>query len=106
METSKGTSINAEPNTSEFSGEVKSIFQRERKRLLAFIRRRVPDEEEAEDLLQDVFYQLLDTLQRMVPIRQVLPWLFQVSRNKIADRYRKSEARPATESLEADEEAR
>ncbi|MEL6537558.1 MAG: RNA polymerase sigma factor [Bacteroidota bacterium] len=105
METSKGTSIEAEAGSTEFSGEVQSVFRRERKRLLAFISRRIPNEEEAEDVLQDVFYQLLETLQRMVPVRQVLPWLFQVSRNKIADRYRKSEARPAAESLSEAEES-
>ena len=81
------------------------VFQRERGSLLAFIRRRIPNEEEAEDILQDVFYQMLETLQRMVPIRQVRSWLFQVSRNKIADQYRRREARPTEERIAQDEDA-
>ncbi|MES2733772.1 MAG: RNA polymerase sigma factor [Bacteroidota bacterium] len=72
---------------------VEETFRKERKRLLAFIRRRIPEPDDAEDILQDVFYQLLE---RLEPIEQVTAWLFRVARNKIIDRYRKRK----TESLE------
>lgn len=65
---------------------VEQTFRKERKRLLAFIRKRVPEPDDAEDILQDVFYQLLE---RLEPIEQVTAWLFRVARNKIIDRYRK-----------------
>jgi len=56
------------------------------KRLMGFIRRRVTNEADAEDILQDVFYQLIDNTQ---PIEQLTAWLFRVTRNKITDRQRK-----------------
>jgi RNA polymerase sigma factor (sigma-70 family) len=65
---------------------VEQTFRKERKRLLSFIRKRIPQPEDAEDILQDVFYQLLE---RLEPIEQVTAWLFRVARNKIIDRYRK-----------------
>jgi RNA polymerase sigma factor (sigma-70 family) len=65
---------------------VEHTFRKERKRLLSFIRKRIPQPDDAEDILQDVFYQLLE---RLEPIEQVTAWLFRVARNKIIDRYRK-----------------
>ena len=59
---------------------------KERKRLLSFIKKRVASEADAEDILQDVFYQLADTFE---PIEQISSWLFRVTRNKIIDWYRK-----------------
>src|ERR1043165_3393356 len=64
-------------------------IERERKRLLEFIRRRVPTQEDAEDVLQDVFYELVNTYRLMKPVEQMASWLFTVARNKITDRYRK-----------------
>ncbi|MCU0354985.1 MAG: sigma-70 family RNA polymerase sigma factor [Cytophagales bacterium] len=64
-------------------------FQHDRHRLLAFIRKRVPEKTDAEDILQDVFYQLAETFNVLEPIEQVSAWLFRVARNKIIDRYRK-----------------
>ncbi len=58
-------------------------------RLLSFIRNRVSDLEDAEDILQDVFYELTETSRMPVPIEQVASWLFRVARNKIIDKYRK-----------------
>lgn len=63
--------------------------QKERKRLLDFIRKRVPTQEDAEDVLQDVFYELVNTYRLMKPVEQMASWLFTVARNKITDRYRK-----------------
>lgn len=64
-------------------------IEKERKRLLDFIRKRVPTQEDAEDILQDVFYELVNTYRLMKPVEQMASWLFTVARNKITDRYRK-----------------
>jgi RNA polymerase sigma factor (sigma-70 family) len=68
---------------------IKDSFQKDRKRLFDFIRKRVPEKEEAEDILQDVFYQLAENFSPLQPIEQISAWLFRVARNKIIDRYRK-----------------
>jgi RNA polymerase sigma factor (sigma-70 family) len=67
-----------------------------RPRLRDFIRQRVSDIEDAEDILQDVFEELTEAVRMMQPIEQVASWMFRVARNKIIDRYRKKK----TESLE------
>lgn len=59
------------------------------KRLMGFIRRRVSSDEDAEDILQDVFYQLTENLLSTSSIDQLTSWLFTVARNKITDRHRK-----------------
>jgi len=71
---------------------------REQGRLRNFIRRRVDDEADAEDILQDVFYELIEAYRLMKPIEQVGAWLYRVARNRIIDRFRKK--RP--QSLSAD----
>jgi len=68
---------------------IRLTVERERKRLLDFIRKRVPTQEDAEDILQDVFFELTNTYRLMKPVEQVASWLFTVARNKITDRYRK-----------------
>ena len=70
---------------------------REQGRLRNFIRRRVDDEADAEDILQDVFYELIEAYRLTKPIEQVGAWLYRVARNRIIDRFRKK--RP--ESLSA-----
>lgn len=62
---------------------------RERTRLRNFIRTRVPDPSEAEDIMQDVFYELVEACRLPEPIEQVGAWLFRVARNRIVDRFRK-----------------
>ncbi len=59
------------------------------KRLMGFIRRRVSSDEDAEDILQDVFYQLTENILSTSSIDQLTSWLFTVARNKITDRHRK-----------------
>ncbi|MFN3343818.1 MAG: RNA polymerase sigma factor [Flavobacteriales bacterium] len=71
--------------------EIDSTVKRERKKLFRFIRDRVRTDEEAEDILQDVFYQLVESYRLMRPIEQMSSWLFTVARNKITDRYRKKQ---------------
>jgi RNA polymerase sigma factor (sigma-70 family) len=62
---------------------------RERARLSSFIRRRVPDKADAEDILQDVFYELIETYRLMKPVEEATAWLYRVARNKIVDLFRK-----------------
>src|SRR5882672_3866633 len=64
-------------------------ISREQGRLRNFIRRRVPNEAEAEDILQDVFYELVEAYRLMKPIEKVGAWLFRVARNRIIDVFRK-----------------
>lgn len=58
-------------------------------RLRSFIRRRVPDPGDAEDILQDVFYELIAAYRLMQPIEQVTAWLYRVARNRITDLFRR-----------------
>ncbi|WP_321919464.1 RNA polymerase sigma factor [Paraburkholderia tropica] len=67
---------------------------RERPRLRSFIRRRVIDQDEAEDILQDVFEELVEAWRLPEPIEQVGAWLFRVARNRIVDRFRKRKEVP------------
>lgn len=64
-------------------------YKKNSKRLLQFIRNRIPGEEEAKDILQDVFYQLLSIADDIMAIDNITSWLFTVARNKIIDRSRK-----------------
>lgn len=75
---------------------VQETVKRERPRLLDFIRKRIPDADDAEDILQDVFFQLLESYRLTKPVEEVTAWLFTVARNKITDRFRKKKP----ESLE------
>lgn len=69
-------------------------FLREKDRLLGFIRNRVSSMEEAEDILQDVFYQFVAGYETIESLDRVTSWLFSVARNKIIDRYRRDSSRP------------
>jgi RNA polymerase sigma factor (sigma-70 family) len=69
-------------------------FLKEKDRLLSFIRNRVSSSEEAEDILQDVFYQFVSGFDSIESLDRVTSWLFSVARNKIIDRYRRESARP------------
>lgn len=80
--------INASLQTSR-NQTVSIAFAKEKKRLLEFIRRRIPQRDEAEDILQDVFEQFIESFSPARPIEQVTAWLFRVARNRIIDRYRK-----------------
>jgi RNA polymerase sigma factor (sigma-70 family) len=76
---------------------ISDVIQRERLRLLRFIRKRVDDEGEAEDILQDVFYELTEAYRLMKPIEQVGAWLYRVARNRIVDRFRKGKREASSE---------
>lgn len=62
---------------------------RDQPRLRNFIRRRVADPGDAEDILQDVFYELVETYRMMKPVEQITAWLYRVARNRIADLFRR-----------------
>lgn len=84
---------------------ITEAFARERARLWRFIRSRVPNEADAEDVLQDVFFELVEAERLMQPLQQVGAWLFRVARNRIIDRFRKKSAEavqdaPAAEGRE------
>jgi len=68
---------------------IADVVRRERSRLRNFIRRRVPDPGDAEDILQDVFYKLVEANRLLMPIDHVTGWLFRVARNRITDLFRK-----------------
>lgn len=79
-------------NRDSVSGQnlaVERAVRTERRRLLDFIRTRVRDENDAEDILQDVFGELVEAYRRLDTIERVTAWLFRVARNKITDAYRK-----------------
>ena len=65
------------------------VVKREQSRLRDFIRRRVPDPRDAEDILQDVFYKLVEANRLLMPIEHVTGWLFRAARNRIIDLFRK-----------------
>jgi len=84
---------------------ISETIGREQARLRNFIRRRVPDKADAEDILQDVFYELVEAYRLTKPIQQVSAWLFRVARNRITDlfRKRKPEGLPDQQMSETDD---
>src|ERR1035438_842592 len=71
---------------------ISEVVTREQSRLRNFIRRRVPDPRDAEDILQEVFYELVEANRLLMPIEHVTGWLFRVARNRITDLFRKKKA--------------
>jgi len=78
-----------EPDQFEQAQRISDVVRREQSRLHNFIRRRVPDPRDAEDILQDVFYELVEANRLLMPIEHVAGWLFRVARNRIIDLLRK-----------------
>jgi len=75
--------------TAEQDRRISQAVAREESRLRTFIRRRVGDTRDAEDILQEVFYELVEAVRLTTPIDQVGAWLFRVARNRITDLFRK-----------------
>ena len=75
--------------TGEQDRRISETVEREQARLLSFIRRRVPDRSDAEDILQEVFYEFVEAYRLMKPIERAGAWLFQVARNRIIDLFRR-----------------
>jgi len=88
--------LSIERMAAEQDQRISETFERESSRLRSFIGRRVPDENDAEDILQDVFYELVLAYRLMKPIEQVSAWLFRVARNRTIDLFRKR--RPEAET--------
>ena len=82
---------------------ISEVVKRERSRLLNFIRRRVPDPVDAEDVLQEVFYRLVEANRLLMPIEHITGWLFQVARNRITDLFRKKQPENFSDIAVADE---
>jgi|SRR5579859_1222525 len=99
-------SLPISPAMSSPSGKnIASVISRFGKRLLGFIRQRVASQADAEDILQEVWYQLTTTVDTE-PIEQMSGWLFSVARNKIIDRYRKKKPESLESLLDSDGEGR
>ena len=75
--------------TLEQDQRISEVVEREKSRLRNFIRRRVPDPRDADDILQEVFYELVEANRLLMPIEHVGGWLFRVARNRITDLFRK-----------------
>jgi RNA polymerase sigma factor (sigma-70 family) len=69
--------------------QISDVVEREQGRLRNFIRRRVADPRDAEDILQDVFYELVEANRLLMPIDHITGWLFRVARNRITDLFRR-----------------
>jgi RNA polymerase sigma factor (sigma-70 family) len=82
---------------------ITEVVKREQSRLRNFIRRRVPDPGDAEDILQDVFYALVEANHLLMPIEHVTGWLFRVARNRITDLFRKKKPENFSDAAVADE---
>jgi len=88
----------------EADQRISEVVKREQSRLRNFIRRRVPDPRDAEDILQDVFYELVEANRLLMPIEHVTGWLFRVARNRITDLFRKKKPESFSDTAVADEE--
>ena len=83
---------------------ISEVVEREQSRLRNFIRRRVPDPRDAEDILQDVFYELVEANRLLVPIDHITGWLFRVARNRITDFFRKKKPENFSDGAVTDED--
>jgi len=83
--------------------QIADVVEREQVRLRRFIGRRVPDPRDAEDILQDVFYKLVEANRLLMPIDHVTAWLFRVARNRIADLFRSRRANRLADAAGSDE---
>ncbi len=83
---------------------ISEAMARDEPRLRNFIRRRVPDPRDAEDILQDVFYELVEANRLLMPIEHVTGWLFRVARNRIIDLFRKKRPESFSDSTDEDGE--
>jgi RNA polymerase sigma factor (sigma-70 family) len=90
-----------ETMTLEQDRRITDVVKQEQSRLRNFIRRRVPDPRDADDILQDVFYELVEANRLLVPIEHVTGWLFRVARNRITDLFRKKMPESLSDAVSA-----
>jgi RNA polymerase sigma factor (sigma-70 family) len=89
--------------TFEQDRRISEVVKREQSRLGNFIRRRVPDPSDAEDILQDVFCELVEANRLLMPIEHITGWLFRVARNRITDLFRKKRPENFSDAAVTDE---
>ena len=83
---------------------ISDVVKQEQSRLRNFIRRRVPDPRDADDILQEVFYELVEANRLLMPIEHVTGWLFRVARNRITDLFRKKKPESLSDAVAANDE--
>jgi RNA polymerase sigma factor (sigma-70 family) len=98
----KGVAI-SERMTLEQDQRISEVVEREQSRLRNFIRRRVPNALDTEDILQDVFFELVEATRLLMPIEHVTGWLFRVARNRITDLFRKKKPEAIGEVVDEDD---
>src|SRR6266700_5148144 len=99
-----GLEAHTEAMTGEQDRQISEAVEQQRGRLRNFIRSRVPDPSDAEDILQDVFYELVAAYRLAKPIEQLGAWLFRVARNRIIDRFRKQKPEASSVRGRAEDE--
>jgi RNA polymerase sigma factor (sigma-70 family) len=93
-----------DPMAVEQDQRISKVVEREQSRLRNFIRRRVPDPRDAEDIVQEVFYELVEANRLLMPIEHVTGWLFRVARNRITDLFRKKTPESFSDAALLDED--
>src|SRR5271157_3537247 len=93
-----------ETMTLEQDRRITDVVKQERSRLRSFIRRRVPDPRDAEDILQEVFYELVEANRLLMPIEHLTGWLFRVARNRITDLFRKKKPKSLSDAAATGDE--
>jgi RNA polymerase sigma factor (sigma-70 family) len=83
---------------------ISQALERDEPRLRSFIRKHVADTSEAEDILQDVFYELIETYRLMKPVEHVTAWLFRVARNRMVDLFRRKKPSSLNNPVSAEED--
>jgi RNA polymerase sigma factor (sigma-70 family) len=90
--------------TNEQDRRISEVVAEQRSRLRNFIRRRVPDPSDVDDILQEVFYELVEANRLLMPIEHVTGWLFRVARNRITDLFRKKRPENFSDAMLEDED--
>jgi RNA polymerase sigma factor (sigma-70 family) len=98
------TELSSITSMTEQDRQISEIIAEEGSRLRNFIRRRVPDPRDAEDILQDVFYKLVEANRLLMPIEHITGWLFRVARNRITDLFRKKKPQTFSDAAVEDGE--
>jgi RNA polymerase sigma factor (sigma-70 family) len=96
--------VSLEQMALEQDQRISEVVKREQSRLRNFIHRRVPDPRDAEDILQDVFYKLVEANRLLMPIEHVTGWLFRVARNRITDLFRKKKPESFSDTAVRDDD--
>lgn len=90
--------------TREQDRRITDVVGQEQSKLRRFIRRRVPDPGDAEDILQDVFYELVEANRLLMPIEHLTGWLYRVARNRIIDLFRKKKPEAFSDNQRLDDD--